>query len=76
MGMRVMRRLWWATLPHWYWVADEDEWEDAPSPPWYAYPLAWLHRRVDALLANRDVFGPRFNAGFLIGTRASHRPWL
>lgn len=47
----MRRRLWWATLPYYGWVGTTaEEIADGARPcPWYAHPLAWLHRLVERL---------------------------
>ena len=59
--MRLFRRLWWATLPHWGWVSvTADEIADGANPcPWWAHPLAWVHVLLDkTVFRRRDTFGP------------------
>lgn len=75
----LMRRLWWATLPYEGWISYGDI-EEAIPPPWYAHPLAWIHRRVDYWMTERDIdrFGPvhTFYAHRpLVGDRLP-KPWL
>lgn len=46
---RLAARLWWATLPYEGWVSYSPDEVGAIPPPWYAWPLAWLHRLVRKL---------------------------
>ena len=67
--MRLMRRLWWATLPYYGWTSYDGE-EGAVPPPLWAWPLSWTNRLTYWLVfRHRDVFGPSHNAG------TSRKPW-
>ena len=44
--IRPLAWLWWNTLPYegWTWYDGE---EGAVPCPWWAHPLAWVHRILD-----------------------------
>jgi hypothetical protein len=56
----VLDWLWWNTLPYegWTWYAGEPVPEGAVPCPWWAHPLAWVHRAIDAYFDWRKKGGP------------------
>lgn len=76
----IARRIYWATMPYWGWVphTKEDELCGAVPPPWYAYPLAWVHRICWWWLnvTKRDTFGPHFRTQtYRVGDPIVKEPW-
>jgi hypothetical protein len=71
----LFRRLWWWTLPYYGWTGYSGE-EGATPPPWYAFPISWLHRLNDfAFFRARDVFGPRYARDCLTVGAPRWKPW-
>lgn len=58
-GKRPVVRLWWATLPYegWTWYSGEVEVGAVPCP-WWAHPIAWVHRIVDGWFRFRGKGDP------------------
>lgn len=75
--MRVLRRLWWATLPFEGWTGGFGPGDGRPCP-WWAHPIAWINRTLDdVVFAHRSPFGPRFEAWTyrpVVGAKKP-RPW-
>lgn len=46
---RPLAWLWWNTLPYegWTWCTEDDVACGARSCPWWAHPLAWVHRLLE-----------------------------
>ena len=69
----IARRILWATMPYYGWI----EYDGAAPCPWWAHPLAWVHRLTWWWMGRRGegMFGPRFNAFSYRYPEPPPRPW-